>query len=165
MSSAHLLKWRPVEDVIRLKEFGRLDFVVSVGLINILRCPMDTSADLRIVRSVVSILILAERVSVRNVEICIVSKKAMKRVSYAMNVRKRGKPHLKSVSVVKSVSQIWLDNVFTATMLTVMFGITLMTSVMIVVSTSLVRSSERPKMDSIPSNKSFLVLNVIQILL
>lgn len=97
MSSAHLLKWRPVEDVIQPKEFGRLDFVVSVGLINIPRCPMDTSADLRIVRSVVSILILAERVSVMNVETCIVSKKAMNQLGFAMTA----KNHLKSVRVVK----------------------------------------------------------------
>lgn len=125
-----------MEDVIQPKESGRLDFVISVGLINIPRCPMDTSAGLQTARNVVSILIPVERVSVRNVEICIVSKKAMKRVSYAMNVRKRGKPHLKSVSVVKSVSQIWLDNVFTATMLTVMFGITLMTTANIVLRMS-----------------------------
>ena len=97
MSSAHLLKWRPVEDVIQPKEFGRLDFVISVGLINILRCRMDTSVDLRIARNAVSILIPVERVSVRNVEICIVWKKAMNQLGSAMNVR----THLKSVRVVK----------------------------------------------------------------
>lgn len=72
MSSVHLLKWRPVEDVIQPKEFGRLDFVVSVGLINIPKYRMDTSVGLKTARSVVSILIRAERVSVMNVEICIV---------------------------------------------------------------------------------------------
>ena len=88
--------------------------------------------DLQTARNVVSILIRAERVSVTNVEICIVSKKAMNQLECAMNVR----THLKSVRVVKSVSQIWLDNVLTATMLTVMFDITLMTTVMIVLRTS-----------------------------
>ena len=97
MSSAHLLKWRPVEDVIQPKEFGRLDFVLSVGSINIPRCRMDTSVDLQTARNVVSILIPAERVSVRNVEICIVSKKAMNQLECVMNVR----THLKSVLVVK----------------------------------------------------------------
>jgi hypothetical protein len=97
VSSAHLLKWRPVEDVIQPKESGRLDSVVSVGLINIPRCPMDTSADLRIARNVVSILIPAERVSVMNVEICIDLKKVMNQPGYAMNAR----THLKSVRVVK----------------------------------------------------------------
>jgi len=128
VSSVHLLKWRPVEDVIQLKEFGRLDFVLSVGLINIPRCPMDTSAGLQTARNAACILIHAERVSVRNVEICIVSKKAMNQLGSVMTVR----THLKSVLAVKSVSQIWLDNVLTATMLTVMFGITLMTTVIIV---------------------------------
>jgi hypothetical protein len=97
VSSAHLLKWRPVEDVIQLKESGRLDFVISVGLIDIPRCPMGTSVDLRIARNVVCILIHAERVSVRNVETCIVSKKAMNQLGSAMTVR----THLKSVHVVK----------------------------------------------------------------
>jgi len=128
VSSAHLLKWRPVEHVIQPKEFGRLDFVLSVGLINIPRCPTDTSVDLQTARNVVCILIPAERVSVTNVEICIVSKKAMNQLGSAMTVR----THLKSVLAVKSVSQIWLDNVLTVTMLTVMFGITLMTTANIV---------------------------------
>ena len=97
MSSAHLLKWRPVEDVIRLKESGRLDFVVSVGLINIPKCRMDTSAGLKTVRNVASTLIRVERVSVMNVETCIVSKKAMNQLGSAMTVR----THLKSVHVVK----------------------------------------------------------------
>ncbi len=97
MSSAHLLKWRPAEDVIQPKEFGRLDFVVSVGLINIPNYQMDTSADLRIARNVVSILIRVERVSVRNVETCIDWKKAMNQLGSAMTVR----THLKCVHVVK----------------------------------------------------------------
>jgi hypothetical protein len=97
VSSAHLLKWRLVEDVIQPKEFGRLDFVISVGLIDIPRCPMGTSADLRIARNVVSILIHAEHVNVMNVEICIVSKKAMNQLECVMNVRN----HLKSVLAVK----------------------------------------------------------------
>jgi hypothetical protein len=101
---------------------------------------MDTSADLQTARNAVCILIPAERVSARNVEIYIVSKKAMNQLGSAMTVR----THLKSVLAVKSVSQIWLDNVLTATMLTVMFGITLMMTVIIVLKTSLVRSSERP---------------------
>jgi hypothetical protein len=95
--NAHLLKWIPVEVAILPKESGRLDFVISVGLINIPRCRMDTSADLRIVRNVVSILILAERVSVRNVETCIVLKKAMNQLGSVMTVR----THLKCVHVVK----------------------------------------------------------------
>ena len=97
MSSAHLLKWRPVEDVIRLKESGLLDFAVSVGSINIPRCRMDTSVGLKTARNVACILIHAERVSVRNVETCIVSKKAMNQLGSAMTVR----THLKSVHVVK----------------------------------------------------------------
>ena len=84
-----------------------------------------------------------------NVETCIGSKKAMNQLGCVMNVR----THLKSVRVVKSVSQICLDNVFTATMLTVMFVITLMTTVMIVLRTS-------SKTDLSLPNKSFLVLNV-----
>jgi len=122
-----------VEDVIEPKEFGRLDFVVNVGLIKIFRCPMETSADLQSVKIVKCILILAERVSVMNVETYIVSKKVMKQLRFAINVRKT---HLKSALAVKGVSQIWLDNVFIATMLTVMFVITLMTTVMIVLRTS-----------------------------
>jgi hypothetical protein len=97
VSSAHLLKWRPVEVVIRPKEFGRLDFVVSVGLIKIPRCPMDTSVDLQTARNVACILIPAERVSVMNVEISTVSKKVMKQLRCVMTVR----THLKSVLVVK----------------------------------------------------------------
>lgn len=97
MSSAHLLKWRPVEDVIQLKESGRLDSVLSVGLINIPKYQMDTSAGLKTVRNVVSILIRVERVSVMNVETCIVSKKAMNQLGSVMTVR----THLKSVHVVK----------------------------------------------------------------
>jgi hypothetical protein len=140
VSSAHLLKWRPVVGVIRLKESGLLDFAVSVGLINIPKCQMDTSVDLRIAKNVACILIPAERVSVMNVETCIDSKKEMNQLGSAMNARN----HLKSVLVVKSVSQICLDNVLTVTMLTVMFGITSMTTANTVLRTSLVRSSERP---------------------
>jgi hypothetical protein len=97
VSSVHLLKWRPVEVVIQLKESGLLDFVLSVGLINIPKCRMDTSAGLKTARNVVSILILAERVNVMNVETYIDSKKAMNQLGSAMNVR----THLKSVLVVK----------------------------------------------------------------
>jgi hypothetical protein len=86
--SAHLPKWRPVEVVILQKEYGLLDSVVSVGLIKIPRCRMDTSADLQTARNVVSIPIPAERVSARNVETCIVSKKAMKQLDSAIHVRK-----------------------------------------------------------------------------
>lgn len=97
MSSAHLLKWRPVVGAIRLKESGLLDFVVSVGLINIPKYQMDTSVDLRIARNVVSILIPVERVNVMNVETCIGSKKEMNQLGCVMTVR----THLKSVHVVK----------------------------------------------------------------
>lgn len=75
MLSAHLLKWRPVEVVIRPKESGRLDFVVSVGLIKIHRCQMDTSVDLQTVRNARSTLIRVEHVNAIRVETCIVSKK------------------------------------------------------------------------------------------
>jgi hypothetical protein len=138
--NAHLLKWIPVEVAILPKESGRLDFVVSVGLINIPRCRMDTSVDLRIVRNVVCILIPVERVSVRNVETCIVSKKAMNQLGSAMNARN----HLKSVLAVKSVSQICLVNVLTVTMMIVMFVMEFMTKT-VVLKMSLVRSSECPK--------------------
>lgn len=94
MLSAHLLKWRPVEVAILPKESGRLDSVVSVGLIKILRCRMDTSADLQTARNVVSIPIPAERVSAIHVETCIVSKKAMKQLDSAIHARKRGKHRL-----------------------------------------------------------------------
>ena len=88
MSSAHLQKWRPVEVAIRPKESGRLDSVVSVGLIKIPRCRMDTSVDLQTARNAVCILIPAEHVSVTNVETCIVSKKAMKQLDSAIHARK-----------------------------------------------------------------------------
>ena len=49
---------------------------------------MDTSADLQSVKIVKCILILAERVSVTNVETCIVSKKAMKQLDSAIHAMK-----------------------------------------------------------------------------
>ena len=97
MLNAHLLKWIPVEVAILPKESGRLDFVISVGLINIPRCRMDTSVDLKIARNVACILIPVERVSVMNVETCIVSKKAMNQLGSVITVR----THLKCVHVVK----------------------------------------------------------------
>ena len=130
MLNAHLLKWRPVLNVEHRMMFGRLDSVVSVGLIEIPRCRMDTSADLQTARNVVCILILAERVSVMNVETCIDSKKEMNQLGCAMNVR----AHLKSVRVVKSVSQICLDNALTVTMLTVMFVMVSMKTVIVVLN-------------------------------
>jgi hypothetical protein len=96
--NAHLLKWRPVVNVEHRMMFGRLDFVVSVGLIEIPRCRMDTSADLQSVKIVKCILILAEHVNVMNVETYIVSKKVMKQLRCAINARKT---HLKSVLAVK----------------------------------------------------------------
>jgi hypothetical protein len=57
------------------------------------------------------------------VETCIVSKKEILIMVFATTVKRFYKK--KGVLAVKSLSQRWLDNVFTATMLTVMFGITL----------------------------------------
>jgi hypothetical protein len=133
VSSAHLLKWRPVEVVILPKEFGRLDFVVSVGLIKIPRCQMDTSVDLLTARNVACILIPAERVSVMNVEISTVSKKVMKQLRCAINVRKT---HLKSALVEKKASRIYYINVSIATIAILVFVMISMTFVMIVLKSS-----------------------------
>jgi hypothetical protein len=86
VSSAHLLKWRPVEVVIRPKESGRLDFVVSVGLIKILKSQMDTFVDLLSAKTVKYILIHAERVSAILAEIFTVSKKVMITTIHVMTV-------------------------------------------------------------------------------
>jgi hypothetical protein len=133
VSSAHLLKWRPVEVVILPKEFGRLDFVVSVGLIKIPRCQMDTSVDLLTARNVACILIPAERVSVMNVEISTVSKKVMKQLRSVINVRK---PHLKSALVEKKAYRIYYINVSIATIAILVFVMISMTIVMIVLKSS-----------------------------
>jgi hypothetical protein len=68
--------------------FGHLDIVQSVGLLETLKSPMDTSADLLTARNVLYTLIHVERVSAIHVETSTVLKKKTATMDFAMDVKK-----------------------------------------------------------------------------